>query len=99
MNTMTNKTVNWMDQAGELYKQWSEQQQALLRSMSLSGGPLGLPGAPTVNTPAGVSDSVRQVQALWQSSLEQWVALAQKALPQSGITAESMKTLFDPSQW
>ena len=25
--------------------------------------------------------------------------LAQKALPQSGITAESLKTLFDPSQW
>ena len=43
--------------------------------------------------------ALRQAQALWQSSMEQWVTLAQQALPQSGITAESLKTLFDPSQW
>ena len=96
---MTDKPLSWMDQAGELYKQWTDQQQALLRSMSLGSGPLGLPGAPTANTPAGMSEGVHQAQALWQSSLEQWVTLAQKALPQSGITAESLKTLFDPSQW
>ena len=96
---MTNKTVNWMDQAGDLYKQWADQQQALFRSMSLGGAPLGLSGAATANTPAGASEGMRQAQALWQSSLEQWVTLAQQALPQSGITAESLKTLFDPSQW
>jgi polyhydroxyalkanoate synthesis regulator phasin len=88
-----------MDQASALYKQWADQQQALFRSMSIGSAPLGLSGAPTTNTTAGVSEAVQQAQALWQSSLEQWVALAQKALPQSGITAESLKTLFDPGQW
>ena len=96
---MTNKTVSWMDQAGDLYKQWADQQQALFRSMSLGSAPPGLPGAPTANAPAGASEGMRQAQALWQSSMEQWVTLAQQALPQSGITAESLKTLFDPSQW
>ena len=46
-----------------------------------------------------MSEGLRQAQDLWQSSMEQWVDLAQKALPQSGITGESLKTLFDPSQW
>jgi len=36
---------------------------------------------------------------LWQSSVEQWASFAQKAMPQAGVTAESLKTLFDPSQW
>src|SRR5580765_1606324 len=96
---MTNKTTSWMDQAGDLYKQWADQQQALFRSMSLGSAPPGLPGALTANAPAGASEGMRQAQALWQSSMEQWVTLAQQALPQSGITAESLKTLFDPSQW
>src|SRR5436190_24010253 len=96
---MTNKTVNWMDQAGDLYKQWADQQQALFRSMSLGGAHAGLPGVPTSSTPPGTSEGMRHAQALWQSSFEQWVTLAQQALPQSGIAAESLKTLFDPGQW
>jgi polyhydroxyalkanoate synthesis regulator phasin len=96
---MTDKPTNWMDQAGSLFKQWTDQQQALLRAMSVGGGPFGIGGTPTVNAPADVSEGLRKAQALWQSSMEQWVSLAQKALPQSGITGESLKTLFDPSQW
>ena len=96
---MTNKTISWMDQAGDLYKQWADQQQALFRSMSLGIAPPGPPGALTANTPSGASEGMRQAQALWQSSMEQWVTLAQQAQPQSGLTAESLKTLFDPSQW
>jgi len=96
---MTNKTISWMDQAGDLYKQWADQQRALFRSMSLGIAPPGPPGALTANTPSGASEGMRQAQALWQSSMEQWVTLAQQAQPQSGLTAESLKTLFDPSQW
>jgi class III poly(R)-hydroxyalkanoic acid synthase PhaE subunit len=31
--------------------------------------------------------------------MEKWVDIAKQALPQSGITSESLKRLFDPSQW
>jgi len=88
-----------MDQAGEMYKQWTDQQQALLRAMSAGGGLFGIGGTPTVNAPADASEGLRKAQALWQSSMDQWVALAKQALPQSAITGESLQALFDPSQW
>jgi polyhydroxyalkanoate synthase subunit PhaE len=96
---MTDKPVNWMDQAGGLFKQWADQQQALLRSMNAGSAPFGPAGASAESAPAEMGQGLRQAQALWQSSLDQWVAFAQKALPQSSITGDSLKTLFDPSQW
>ena len=39
---MTDKPVNWMDQAGDLYKQWTDQQQNLFRSMAGGAGLFGL---------------------------------------------------------
>ena len=96
---MTDKPVNWMDQAGDLYKQWTDQQQNFFRSMAGGAGLFGTGGTPTVNAPADASEALRKAQALWQSSMEQWVALAQQAMPQSEITGESLKKLFDPSQW
>jgi polyhydroxyalkanoate synthesis regulator phasin len=46
-----------------------------------------------------MNEGLQQAHALWQSSMERWVGLAQKALPQSGISNESLKTLFDPGRW
>jgi poly[(R)-3-hydroxyalkanoate] polymerase subunit PhaE len=96
---MMDKPVNWVDQAGALYKRWADQQLALLRGMSMGDGSFGSGGTPTVNLSADANEGLRKAQALWQSSMDQWVALAKQALPQSGITGESLKTLFDPSQW
>jgi polyhydroxyalkanoate synthesis regulator phasin len=96
---VTDKPVNWMDQAGNLYKQWADQQQTLFRSIVGGSGSVGIGSTPTVNAPTGVSEGLRNAQALWQSSMEQWVALAQQAMPHLGITGEALKSLFDPSQW
>ena len=96
---MPEKPTNWMDQAGSLFKQWTDQQQALLRSMSVGSGPLGPTGTGTANAPADMGESLRQAQDLWQSSMEKWAVIAKQALPQSGVTSESLQRLFDPSQW
>ena len=96
---MPDKPTNWMDQAGSLFKQWTDQQQALLRSMSVGSGILGPMGTAAANAPADMGDSLRQAQDLWQSSMEKWAVIAKQALPQSGITSESLQRLFDPSQW
>ena len=45
------------------------------------------------------AESLRDAERMWESSVDQWVTLAQKAMPHGSITAESWKTLFDPSQW
>jgi len=66
---MSDKPESWMQQAGAMFKAWSDQQRTVF-------------GPP-----------------LWQSSVEQWVSLAQQAVPQSVVSAESLKTLFDPGQW
>ena len=96
---MTDKPTNWMDQAGNLFKQWTDQQQALLRNMSAGSGPLEPTATAKANAPADMGESLRQAQDLWQSSMEKWAVIAKQALPQSGITSESLKRLFDPSQW
>ena len=96
---MPDKPTNWMDQAGSLFKQWTDQQQALLRSMSVGSGILGPMGTAAANAPADMGDSLRQAQDLWQSSMEKWAVIAKQALPQSGITSESLQRLFDPSHW
>jgi polyhydroxyalkanoate synthesis regulator phasin len=96
---MADKPANWMDQAGELYKQWADQQQNLFRSMAGNAGLFGVGGTNPVNPAIDATEGVRKAQALWQSSMEQWVDLAQKALPQAGLTGESLKMLFDPKQW
>jgi hypothetical protein len=93
------RPTNWMDQAGSLFKQWTDQQLALLRSMSVGSGPLGPTGTAKANAPADMGESLRQVQDLWQSSMEKWAVIAKQALPQSGVTSESLQRLFDPSQW
>ena len=96
---MADKPANWIDQAGELYKQWADQQQNLFRSMTGNAGLFGVGGVNPVNPPLDATEGLRKAQALWQSSMEQWVDLAQKALPQSGLSGESLKMLFDPRQW
>src|SRR6185436_16234659 len=98
-DTMADKPANWIDQAGELYKQWADQQQNLFRSMTGNAGLFGVGGVNPVNLPLDATEGLRKAQALWQSSMEQWVDLAQKALPQSGLSGESLKMLFDPRQW
>jgi hypothetical protein len=98
-NTMTDKPANWMDQASDLYKQWADQQHNFFRGMVGGVGSLNVGGTPTADAATDVSESLQRAQALWQSSMEQWVALAKQALPQSGITAESLTTLFDPGRW
>lgn len=96
---MTDKSVDWMDQAGGLFKLWSEQQQKFLRTMAENAGQSGRASSPMPGVPESMSECVRKAQELWQSSMEQWVALAQQALPQERVTGEALKTLFDPSQW
>jgi hypothetical protein len=88
-----------MDQAGELYKQWADQQQNLFRSMAGNAGLFGVGGTNPVKPTIDATEGLRKAQSLWQSSMEQWVDLAQKALPQAGLTGESLKMLFDPKQW
>jgi hypothetical protein len=46
---MADKPANWMDQAGDLYKQWADQQQNLFRSMAGNAGLFGVGGVNTVN--------------------------------------------------
>jgi polyhydroxyalkanoate synthase subunit PhaE len=96
---MPDKPTNWMDQVGSLFKQWTDQQQVLLRSMSVGSGPLGPTGTAKANAPVDMGEALRQAQDLWQSSMEKWAVIAKQALPQSGVTSESLKRLFDPSQW
>jgi len=104
---MADKPANWMNQAGELYKQWADQQQSLFRSMAGNAGLFGIGGVnaarPPVNAAvdatADATEPLRKAQALWQSSMQQWVDLAQKAMPQAGLTGESLKALLDPRQW
>jgi len=96
---MADKPANWIDQAGELYKQWADQQQNLFRSMAGNTGLFGVGGTNSASPPLDATEGLRKAQALWQSSMEQWVDLAQKALPQSGLSGESLKMLFDPRQW
>jgi hypothetical protein len=96
---MTDKPTNWIDQAGNLFKQWTDQQQALLRNMTVGSGPLEPTATAKANAPAYMGESLRQAQDLWQSSMEKWAVIAKQALPQSGITSESLKRLFGPSQW
>jgi len=96
---MADKPANWIDQAGELYKQWADQQQNLFRSMAGNTGLFGVGGTNAASPPLDATEGLRNAQALWQSSMEQWVDLAQKALPQSGLSGESLKMLFDPRQW
>jgi hypothetical protein len=56
-------------------------------------------GTPTATSAAvGMSEAYAR-RRTWQSSMEKWVDIAKQALPQSGITSESLKRLFDPSQW
>ena len=64
-----------------------------------TAGLFGVGGVSTVNPALDATEGLRKAQALWQSSMEQWVDLAQKALPQSGLSGESLKMLFDPRQW
>jgi polyhydroxyalkanoate synthesis regulator phasin len=96
---MTDKSANWMDQAGGLFKLWSEQQQDAFRTFTASAGPYGNAGGPIANAPLSMSEGLRQAQELWQSSMAQWVTLAQQALPASGVTGDALKMLFDPSRW
>jgi len=100
---MADKPANWMDQAGELYKQWADQQQNLFRSMAGNAGLFGVGGMnpvnPALDATVDATEGLRKAHALWQSSMQQWVDLAQKALPQAGLTGESLKMLFDPKQW
>jgi polyhydroxyalkanoate synthase subunit PhaE len=96
---MDDKPVNWMDQACGLFKQWADQQQTLFRGMVGGTMPPFVGGAPAPGSQSDMSEALRQSQALWQSSMEQWVTLTKQAMPQSAISAESLKTLFDPGQW
>ena len=101
---MADKPANWMDQAGDLFKQWGEQQQNLFRSMAGNAGLFGVgagmnPVNPAIDATVDANEGLRKAQALWQSSMQQWTDLAQKALPQAGLSGESLKMLFDPKQW
>jgi polyhydroxyalkanoate synthase subunit PhaE len=93
---MTDKSVNWTEQANGLLKQWAEQQQNTFRTLF---GCAGLAGAPTTSAPVDINEGLRKAQELWQSSMEQWATLAKQTLPQSGITGDALKMLFDPNQW
>ena len=94
---MTDKSANWMDQAGDLYKQWADQQHNFFRSIVGGARSFSVGGTPTADAASDVNGSPRRAQALWQSSMEQRISLAKQAMPQPGITGESLKMLFDPS--
>jgi poly[(R)-3-hydroxyalkanoate] polymerase subunit PhaE len=96
---MSEKPESWMEQSRGLFKMWKDQQEKIFGPMFDIAGYLGLAGGRMAAMTGDPAESLRQAQSLWQSSVEQWVCLTQKALPQSGITAESLKTLFDPGQW
>jgi polyhydroxyalkanoate synthesis regulator phasin len=96
---MSDKPESWMQQAGNMFKLWSDQQEKIFGSMFGAAGYMGLAGGRMAAMKGDAAESLREAQTMWQSSVDQWVALAQKAMPQAGVTAESLKTLFDPSQW
>ena len=96
---MSDKPMNWMDQAGSLFKQWTDQQETFFRGMARGAGTFNAATPSPTSAAVGMSEGLRRAQDLWQSSMEKWVDIAKQALPQSGITAESLKRLFDPSQW
>ena len=85
-NTMTDKFVNWMDQVGDLYKQWADQQHNFFRSIVGGARSFSVGGTPTADAASDVNGSPRRAQALWQSSMEQRISLAKQAMPQPGVT-------------
>ena len=96
---MSDKPESWMQQAGNMFKLWSDQQEKIYGPMFDAAGYTGLAGGRMAAMKGDAAESLRQAQRTWQSSVDQWVTLAQKAMPHGSITAESWKTLFDPSQW
>lgn len=91
--------LDWMSQTGNLFKLWTEQQQVAFKTMAETIGPFGAPGKAAPAMSADLPDSLRQAQTLWQSSMDQWVALAKQSLPGSGNADAALRTLFDPGQW
>lgn len=98
---MTDRPDNWMEQAGGFFKLWADYQQNALRTLTQAAGPpaTGVPPAMAMPGALEMSDGLRQAQELWKSSMEQWLALVQKALPESMSADGALKTLFDPNQW
>jgi|SRR5450755_1194532 polyhydroxyalkanoate synthase subunit PhaE len=92
-------SANWTEHATALFNQWAEQQQNVFRSMTGVSHPLAAASAPAAGEPGSVSEVLREAQARWQSSMQQWTAVVQDAMPQAGITADALKTMLDPSQW
>jgi hypothetical protein len=86
-----------MDQAGGMFELWADYQQNALQALAKSVQPLGL-GMMGGRT-ADATQDLRDAQALWQSSLEQWVALARQSLPGAASADAALKALFDPAQW
>jgi hypothetical protein len=94
------QTISWMDQAGDLYKQWADQQQALFRSMSL-----GMRSArnrwahsPQTRLPVRVRACARRRpfgNPAWNSGSPS----PSKRNPVGPSPLNLLKTLFDPSQW
>jgi polyhydroxyalkanoate synthase subunit PhaE len=96
---MSDKPESWMQQAGNMFKLWSDQQEKIFGPMFDVAGYAALAGGRMAAMKGDAAESLREAQRMWQSSVDQWVTLAQKAIPHGSITAESLKTLFDPSQW
>jgi len=88
-----------MQQAGNLFKVWSDQQQKIFGSLFDAAAYTGLAGGRTAAMKDDAVESLREAQRMWQSSVDQWVTLAQNAMPHGSIPTESWKTLFDPGQW
>jgi hypothetical protein len=83
---------DWMEQANQLVKFWTEQQQNFFAQMAGPASHMAQPGA----APAPAFESgVQQVQDLWRASIEKWMAL----VPQAPRADEMLKGLFDPAQW
>src|SRR4030095_467251 len=92
---MSAKPENWMQQADNMFKLWSAQQEKLFGPMFDPAGYMGLAGGRAAAMPGDAAEGLRQVQKTWQSSVDQWITIAQKAMPQAGMTAELLKALFD----
>lgn len=87
---------DWMEQANQLVKLWTEQQQDFFAQMTGSTRPM----APSSAAPTTSFDSgAQQVQELWRTSIEKWMALVTQGLPQATRADEMLKGLFDPAQW
>jgi polyhydroxyalkanoate synthesis regulator phasin len=82
-----------------MFKLWSDQQEKLFGPMFDAAGYMGRAGGRMAAIKGDAAESLREAQTMWQSSVDKWVTLAQKAMPQASVTAESLKTLFDPGQW